>query len=255
MVTEGPASPGRGRPKGAKSTAAQVRVRRDKTVELTLAGYSLADIAEAFDVTQSVVAQDRQVMRRHLGSARKLTWRSPRPSEPLESFDWRGTAPDPNERQAYRRTTPVRSVESLYRQLTASNGTNRLAHNIDAARAAGDTRWLAASRSQVDQTMGYLAGMLELFDNYEAQQLATTTAGRDDLVQRSLDSSHVSQPLPVKGSGVLPTTTMAWIWRYWYAGIPLDGDEKIAGEISRKLNITQPRVMTAIKEFLARIQG
>lgn len=223
-------------------------VRRNKVVEYTLEGHPVQAIADALQVSPSVVTSDRTVMKHKLEGVKKRTWKTPRPIHSPQPFDWRNDTPA--DVPAYVRTTPVRGVESLYRQLTGSNAMNRLAHNIEAARARGDKRWLAKSERQIELTLDYLAGMLEMFEDDDALQQATSFTARDDLSTRSLDLSNTSQPLPVKGTGVLPSVTFAWIWRYWMAGIPLEGDTIRA--IASKMNVTPGRVERAIKEFLAR---
>jgi hypothetical protein len=232
-----------------KGTFAQVRVRRDKVVEMTLEGHDIEAIAEALSTSRGVVANDRAAMKHKLDGVPRRTWKSPRPLRPPQPYDWR--TDQPAEVPGYTRTSPIRTIESAYRQLTSSNAMNRLAHNIDAARAGGDTRWLAQSEGKIVQALDYMTGMLELFSSDDARQdAASSLSARDDLTTRSLDPAHTSQPLPPKGGGVLPSVTFAWIWRYWMAGVPFDDD--VIDAISSKMHITPGRVERAVKEFLAR---
>jgi hypothetical protein len=232
-----------------KGTFEQVRVRRDKVVELTLEGHDIQAIAEALSTTKAVIAGDRAAMRHKLEGVPKKTWRSSRPLRPPQPFDWRNN--QPAEVPGYVRTTPVRSVESMNEQLTSSNAMNRLAHNIDAARADGNRRWLARSAAVIEQSLDYLQGMLELFADDDArQQAASSLRARDDLSTRSLDMSRQAQPLPARGAGVLPSVTFAWVWRYWMAGIPFDDD--VIADIASKMNITPGRAQRAVREFQAR---
>jgi hypothetical protein len=232
-----------------KGTFEQVRVRRDKVVELTLEGYDVKAIAEALSTTRAVVTNDRAAMRHKLEGVPKKTWRSPRPLRPPQPFDWRHN--QPAEVPGYARTTPMRGVESMYEQLISSNAMNRLAHNIDAARADGNARWLTRNAAIIERSLDYLQGMLELFADDDArQQAASSLRARDDLTTRSLDTSYQAQPLPAKGAGVLPSVTFAWVWRYWMAGIPFD--DTVVTAIAAKMNITPGRAERAIREFQER---
>lgn len=237
-----------------RGTALQVRARREKVAEWTLAGYTVEAIAEALGILPTLVASDRSAMKARLKYTTKKTWRSPRPAEPLEKFDWKAAQPDDNAPPpVYVLTSPMRHVQSMYAQLTDTNALNRLAHNVVAARAAGDARWLARSQRQLETTIGYLTDMLDILtDEGVRWQAASSVGSRDDMAQRSLDLSPQSQPLPERGVGILPSTTMAWVWRWWYAGIPIT--DEVIGDIARKLNATRGRIQRAVKEFEARYQ-
>lgn len=231
-----------------------MRARREKVAELTLAGYTVEAIGEALDILPTLVAADRSAMRARLKYRTKMTWKSPRPDAPPEKFDWRNVAEeDPGPTPGYVLTSPMRHVHSMLAQLTDTNALNRLAHNVVAARNAGDYRWLARSQRQLETTIGYLQDMLDVLVNENVRrQAASSVAARDDMAQRSLDLSPQSQPLPERGAGILPSTTMAWVWRWWYAGIPIN--DEVIDDIARKLHASRGRIQRAVKEFEARYQ-
>lgn len=240
--------PSKGGP-GQTRNASQVRARRAWVVEKTLAGYSIHDMAVAAGVTESVVAADRMQMRRHLHGMTRKAWRSSRPAEPLEPFDWHNADPVVRD-TTYTRMTPVRYVESMLKSLQGDNALNRLAHNISAASMADDRRWLTKTRKTLVSATTYLQAMLEVMDDEEARHRAAHTLdGRDDMrKQADGQKGNIRRFLPPEGAGLLPSPLYGTLWRYRYAGIKLD--DAAAIEIAKMLNYRNPEhIGRAVEEF------
>lgn len=222
-----------------------VRRRQDKVVELAMAGYSSAQIAQSMGgMSNSTIQEDKRSMRRFLTGAPRTT--KGRPDDP-PLFEW-WKEPLTEVRPSYQLTGPVTRVEKLNEGLAELNAVNRLAFNVTDAEAAGDTKWILQSKAQVEQAIATLQEMHAVLSDREARAAAQQD-GRTDLSA----PPGTWKPLPARGTGVVPGRAYAMIWTYLHAGVPMDDEvvRKITwsmkGGSGRKGN--EARIRTAIAEM------
>jgi hypothetical protein len=219
--------------------------RRDAVVRLSREGHPAAVIAAALGVSVSIVTADRNARRQDLEGVRLYASRKKHFPPAPEPVDW-VSEPERVLPPAWQLTSPVVPVQTMLKGL--GNAENRLAFNQREARQAGDEAWNVVAQVTLKDAIARLQGMLAVLEDASAADDAARNGRTDVTLPAGLPHNGGRMlHLPPAGSGVLPTLPFGYLWRYYWAGLPVD-DEAVR-LVALQFHSTHARVEQADAEL------
>jgi hypothetical protein len=201
-------------------------------------------IATALGVSPTIVTGDRKSRRRDLEGVRLYASRKKHVPRAPEPVDW-VSEPERVLPPAWQLTSPVVPVQTMLKGL--GNAENRLAFNQREARQAGDEAWNVVAQVTLKDAIGRLQGMLAVLEDASAAADAARNGRTDVTLPDGLPRTGGRLHLPHAGSGVLPTLPFGYLWRYYWAGLPVD--DEVVRMAALQFHSTHARIERADAEL------